>query len=74
MELPPECQYFLFILMKETLAILTMVLPIHETNDLATQCDKGRYLGKWIISKDQGRVLVVSVGTKKMKEGSICGS
>lgn len=51
--------------MNGALANLTVVSPLHEMNDLVTQCDKGRHLGKWIISKDQSGLLVVSVGAKK---------
>lgn len=60
-------------MMNEALVSLTVVELIHEINHPDIQCDECGHLGKQIISKDQGKVLVLSVGAK-MKEGSICGS
>lgn len=51
----------------EALAGFTLVSLIYEINDLAKQCDTCRHLGKWIISRDQGRVLVLFVGKKNKR-------
>lgn len=68
-----ECKTFNLLWLDEALAGFTLVSLIYEINDLAKQCDKCRHLGKWIISRDQGRVWFY-LWVKKTKEGSICGS